>query len=143
MRNTGRLVTRRPILTSIRRAPKHRSETLELGQPQLRLISSYAHSSHISAAAARLSGLFPPSCRKRKMCLSYIRPTNARNFDFVLYTTLVPEPPLGRRQSDVQDIATDYPAGATKLSLLSFPCRAWIADSVGGKGTLREVQTRG
>lgn len=63
--------------------------------------------------------------------------------DFVFYTTLVPEPPLGRQQSDVQDIATDYPAGATKLSLLSFPCRAWIADSVGGKGTLREVQTRG
>lgn len=50
-------------LTSIKRAPKQRSETLELGQPQLRLISENAHCSHISATSDRDSGLFPPSCR--------------------------------------------------------------------------------
>lgn len=49
-------------LTSIRRAPKHRSDTFELGQPQLRLISSKDHCSHISATSARVPGSFPPSC---------------------------------------------------------------------------------
>lgn len=50
------------LLTSIKRAPKHRSDTFELGHPQLRLISSYDHSSHISATSATRSGSFPPSC---------------------------------------------------------------------------------
>ncbi len=53
------------ILTSIKRAPKQRSETLELGQPQLRLISEKSHCSHISATSARVSGLFPPSWAKK------------------------------------------------------------------------------
>lgn len=50
------------FLTNIKRAPKQRSETFELGQPQLRLISEKPHCSHISATSERESGLFPPSC---------------------------------------------------------------------------------